>query len=151
MLYRLKDVTAMLDKPVQDKEKKPDCSKPARPGTSGADARKAVQQQIIECLNRFYAIETGMWGKPINALILRTIIQGRFQDLPYDISSLSESLGLPLTTTHRKVRELIAEGYLEEAQYGKSIRLLPTEKTEVAMDLSFDEMLATIQRLYKGI
>lgn len=41
-----------------------------------AQIRKIIQEQIIECLNRFYAIESGLWGKPINALILRTIFKG---------------------------------------------------------------------------
>jgi len=112
--------------------------------------QQAVQEQIIECLNRFYAIESGMWGKPINALILRTIIQGKLQNRLYDISSLSESLDLPLTTIHRKVHELVKTGYVHHKKLGKSVYLIPTEKTQISMDKSFDDMLQTIKRLYTG-
>ena len=116
-----------------------------------ASVRRVVQQQIIECLNRFYAIESGMWGRPINALILRTIIQGHLQDRLYDMSALAESLDLPLTTIHRKVQELVEGGYVDRTKCGKSVHLAPTEKTRVAMDESFEEMICTLQRLYRGL
>ncbi|MCG8594635.1 MAG: helix-turn-helix domain-containing protein [Kiloniellales bacterium] len=124
-----------------------------KPLTAGEEAavRKVVQQQIIECLNRFYAIESGMWGRPINALILRTIIQGHLQDRLYDMSALAESLDLPLTTIHRKVQDLVEGGYVVRTKFGKSVHLAPTEQTRVAMDESFEEMICTIQRLYRGI
>ena len=113
--------------------------------------RQIVQDQIIECLNRFYAIETSMWGKPINALILRTIIQGKLQERLYDMSSLSESLDLPLTTIHRKVHELVEDGYVEIAKNGKSVHLMPTLQTKDAMDRSFEDMMLTLRRLYKSL
>lgn len=118
---------------------------------SKTELRQIVQDQIIQCLNRFYAIETGLWGKPINALILRTIIQGHLQKLPYDLSSLSESLELPLTTVHRKVHDLIDAGYIEQANSGRSMPLLPTEKTKASFNKSFGEMMDTIARLYNKI
>ncbi|MCE8469953.1 ArsR family transcriptional regulator, partial [Rhodovulum sulfidophilum] len=52
--------------------------------------RAAVQAQIIECLNRFYAMESGMWGKPLDSLIIRTVVQSRMQGKLYDFSALSE-------------------------------------------------------------
>ena len=124
------------------------------PASSDADEnriRQIVQDQIIECLNRFYAIETSMWGKPINALILRTIIQGKLQERPYDLSSLSESLELPLTTIHRKVHELVQDGYVEIAKDGKSMQLMPTQQTKNAMDQSFEDMLLAVRRLYNAL
>ncbi|MBO6549531.1 MAG: hypothetical protein JJ964_07900 [Rhizobiales bacterium] len=116
-----------------------------------AQIRKIIQEQIIECLNRFYAIESGLWGKPINALILRTIFKGHLQDLPYDMSALSECLDLPLTTTHRKVHELITTGYIEQKLVGKSMLLLPTEKTQISLDKSFGDMMETITKLYRAV
>ena len=92
-----------------------------------------------------------MWGKPINALILRTIIQGKLQERPYDISSLSESLELPLTTIHRKVHELVEDGYVEITKNGKSMQLMPTLQTKDAMDRSFEDMMLTLRRLYKSL
>ena len=42
--------------------------------------KAAAQAQVIECLNRFYAMETGLWGGPLDALIVRTIIVGDIQE-----------------------------------------------------------------------
>ena len=44
--------------------------------------KAAAQAQVIECLNRFYAMETGLWGGPLDALIVRTIIVGDIQGRP---------------------------------------------------------------------
>ena len=49
--------------------------------------KAAAQAQVIECLNRFYAMETGLWGGPLDALIVRTIIVGDIQGRPYDCSA----------------------------------------------------------------
>lgn len=115
-----------------------------------AEIRQIVQAQIIECLNRFYAIETGMWGGPLDALIVRTIITGKVQGRFYDLSSLSAALELPLSTTHRKVKDLEASGFLERRRNGRSTHLLPTSRTCVELDKSFEEMVSTLQRLYRG-
>ncbi len=112
--------------------------------------KAAVQEQIIECLNRFYAMETGMWGKPVDCLIIRTVVQGRLQGKLYDLSALAEVLDLPISTLHRKVSSLEQSGYLRREPAGKSILISPTEKTSVDLDRSFDSMVATLQRLYKG-
>lgn len=110
--------------------------------------RRIVQDQIIECLNRFYTIEKKLWGKPINALMRRTIIQGNLQNRHYDISSLSESLNLPLSTIHRKVHELVDGGYVRVDQCGKSMQLIPTLKTEEALNHSFEDMIKAVKDLY---
>ncbi|MBN7775424.1 hypothetical protein JYP49_16065, partial [Nitratireductor aquimarinus] len=93
------------------------------------EIRQVVQAQIIECLNRFYAIETGLWGGPLDALIVRTIITGKIEGRFYDLSSLSMTLGLPLSTTHRKILELEASGFLERVRSGRSTHLVPTRRS----------------------
>lgn len=115
-----------------------------------AQIRAIVQAQIIECLNRFYAIETGMWGSPLDALIVRTVITGKVQGKLYDLSALSNTLGLALSTTHRKIDELEAAGFLSREKRGRSTYLVPTSKTCVELDRSFEEMVSTLQRLYRG-
>lgn len=114
------------------------------------EIRAIVQAQIIECLNRFYAMETGMWGSPLDALIVRTVITGKVQGKLYDLSALSNTLGLAISTTHRKVDELEAAGFLRRERRGRSIYLIPTERTCMELDRSFDEMVSTLQRLYRG-
>jgi len=114
------------------------------------EIRQVVQAQIIECLNRFYAIETGLWGGPLDALIVRTIITGKIEGRFYDLSSLSMTLGLPLSTTHRKILELEASGFLERVRSGRSTHLVPTRRSCVELDKSFEEMVSTLQRLYRG-
>lgn len=114
------------------------------------ELRAVVQAQIIECLNRFYAMETGMWGGPLSALIVRTVIKGQFEEKLYDLSALSAALDLPVASVHRKVQELVGDGYLQRLPRGKSVYLAPTEKTCVTLDKSFDDMISTLQRLYRG-
>jgi DNA-binding MarR family transcriptional regulator len=115
-----------------------------------AAIRAEVQGQIIECLNRFYAMETGMWGKPIDCLIIRTVVQGRLQGKLYDLSALSEVLGLPISTLHRKIGELVESGFLLREPRGKSIYISPTDTTNIALDKSFESMVKTLRSLYKG-
>lgn len=113
-----------------------------------ARVRQAVQDQVIECLNKFYALETGMWGGPLHALILRTIIQGHLQDKLYDISALALALELPIATVHRKINELAEAGLVEKKLRGKSVLLLPTAQAKQTLDRSFDDMICVLQRLY---
>lgn len=112
--------------------------------------RAEVQAQIIECLNRFYAMETGMWGSPVDCLIIRTVVQGKLQGKLYDLSALSEVLGLPISTLHRKVGHLVKGGFLRREPRGKSIYISPTDNTNIALDESFENMVTTLRRLYKG-
>ncbi|MCV2883000.1 ArsR family transcriptional regulator [Actibacterium sp. XHP0104] len=114
------------------------------------DVRAEVQAQIIECLNRFYAMETGMWGKPIDCLIIRTVVQGNLQGKLYDLSALSEVLDLPISTLHRKIGQLVEDGFLRRHPVGKSIYIAPTDQTCISLDKSFDAMVDTLRRLYKG-
>lgn len=107
-----------------------------------------VQRAVIECLNRFYAIETGMWGDPVSCLIIRTVIKGRIEDRLYDLSSLSAYLDLSLSTVHRKVRKIEAAGYIRTERKGRSMVLLPTEKVQAVFNDRFDEMVETLRRLY---
>ncbi|TDE33070.1 ArsR family transcriptional regulator [Antarcticimicrobium sediminis] len=115
-----------------------------------AALRTEVQGQIIECLNRFYAMETGMWGSPVDCLIIRTVVQGRIQGKLYDLSALSEVLGLPISTLHRKIGTLVKSGYLRREPRGKSVYIAPTEITNIELDKSFESMVATLRRLYNG-
>jgi len=112
--------------------------------------KAAVQEQIIECLNRFYAMETGMWGKPLDALIVRTVLQGKLQGKLYDLSALSGVLDLPVSTLHRKIGALVAGGYLQREARGKSIYISPSYKTCITLDKSFEDMMATLRQLYQG-
>lgn len=112
--------------------------------------RAEVQGQIIECLNRFYAMETGMFGHPVDCLIIRTVVQGRLQGKLYDISALSEVLGLPISTLHRKIGSLVKSGYLQREPIGKSVYITPTESTNIQLDKSFESMVETLRRLYSG-
>lgn len=114
------------------------------------EIRMIVQTQIIECLNRFYAIETGMWGGPLDALIIRTVVVGENQGRLYDLSALKNVLDLPLSTVHRKTCELEEAGYLHRQREGRSTYLRPTAKTCLEMDKAFDEMISTLQRLYRS-
>ncbi|RNE92572.1 winged helix-turn-helix domain-containing protein [Marichromatium sp. AB32] len=107
-----------------------------------------VRRAIIECLNRFYAIESGMWGDPLSSLMIRTVIQARLEGRPHDISSLSTCLDLSLATVHRKLKRIAADGYIEMRREGRSIRLYPTERVEVLFDTRFDEMIETLRALY---
>lgn len=118
--------------------------------TSEDRIRQIVQAQIIECLNRFYAMETGMWGGPLDALIVRTVVTGKVEGRLYDLSALSSTLGIPVSTVHRKVRELEQAGLLTRERNGRSAYLVPTEKTCTRLDKSYDEMIATLERLYRG-
>ncbi|MFD3190985.1 ArsR family transcriptional regulator [Sedimentitalea sp. HM32M-2] len=116
-----------------------------------SDAMRAeVQAQIIECLNRFYAMETGMWGSPVDCLIIRTVVQGKIQGKLYDISALSDVLDLPISTLHRKIGFLVNNGFLVREPRGKSVYISPTDRTKIALDKSFETMVATLRRLYKG-
>ncbi|MDK3016899.1 ArsR family transcriptional regulator [Pseudodonghicola flavimaris] len=112
--------------------------------------RQEVQEQIIGCLNRFYSLETAMWGKPVDALIVRTVVQGQLQNRLYDLSALSAALDLPIATLHRKVGDLEAAGYLRRERRGKSVCLVPTEETCRALDQSFEEMIGALRRLYRA-
>lgn len=111
--------------------------------------RQELQTDIINCLNRFYAIETGMWGGPIDALIIRTIFVGYIQNKPFDLSALTNFLDLPIATIHRKVRKIEEMGFIQSIRKGRSLFLYPTDKTELDLDKSFDEMISTLTRLYK--
>lgn len=122
-----------------------------KPGTDLRDAlRQEVQEQIIECLNRFYMLETQMWGKPVEALIVRTVVQGHLQNRPYDLSALADVLDLPIATLHRKVADLVTSGHLRRDPRGKSVYLAPTDATCAALDLSFESMVDNLRRLYEG-
>lgn len=112
--------------------------------------REVVQAQIIACLNRFYAIETGMWGGPLDALIVRTIVVGKMEGRLFDLSALSSTLDLPVSTLHRKVGNLEDTGYLKRERKGRSTYLVPTERTCVQLDKSFEDMISTLRRLYRG-
>jgi predicted transcriptional regulator len=112
------------------------------------EVRAAVQAQIIECLNRFYAIETGMWGTPLDALIIRTVVVGEKQKKPYDLSALAYTLGLSLTTVHRKTRQLENTGFLRHENVRRSVYLYATEKTKLDLNKSFIEMVKTLQAFY---
>lgn len=111
---------------------------------------ETVQAQIIECLNRFYAMETGMWGSPLDALIIRTVVVGKVEGRLYDLSALSGALGLPVSTVHRKAIELEQAGFVDRIKRGRSTFLIPTDKTCVRLDKSFEEMISTLRRLYRG-
>ncbi|MBR9651821.1 ArsR family transcriptional regulator [Thalassovita aquimarina] len=119
------------------------------PESVRAALRQDVQEQIIECLNRFYSLEKDMWGKPVEALIVRTVVQGRLQDRLYDLSALSDVLDLPIGTLHRKVADLVEAGYLKREKRGKSVYLAPTEDTCGALDQSFEDMVGALRRLYE--
>ncbi|MCF4164886.1 hypothetical protein L2U69_04445 [Zavarzinia compransoris] len=112
--------------------------------------RAEVQDQIIECLNRFHALESAMWGKPVDALIVRTVVQGRLQNRPYDLSALAAALDLPIATLHRKTGGLVAAGFLRRERRGKSVYLAPTEAACAAFDRGFEDMIAALRRLYRG-
>lgn len=116
----------------------------------GTATRESVQRQVLECLNRFYAIETGMWGDPVSCLMIRTIIKGRIEGRLYDVSSLAACLDLSLATVHRKLKRIEAQGHVERRREGRSVRLWPTAKVEEMLDLEFDQMIETLRRLYKG-
>lgn len=120
------------------------------PGDLRTALRTEVQRQIIECLNRFYAMETGMWGKPVDCLIVRTVIQGSLQSKPYDLSALAAALDLPVGTIHRKVSELVEAGFIARKPAGKSVYLAPTDATCAKLDASFETMVTTLRRLYKS-
>lgn len=111
------------------------------------EVRAAVQTQIIECLNRFYAVESGMWGGPLEALIIRTAVAGEMQHRPYDLSALAAALNLPLSTIHRKVKMLVKMGVVVQEKAGRSIYLHPTSRTREDFDKSFGEMVGALQRL----
>jgi DNA-binding MarR family transcriptional regulator len=119
------------------------------PPEAAEELRRIVQTQIIECLNRFYAIETGLWGGPLDALIIRTVIVGENQERLYDLSALAGVLDLPISTVHRKIRELEKAGYLTSERKGRSTYLRPTDKTCVEFDKTFEDMIGTLQRLYR--
>lgn len=119
-------------------------------GEAAERARAGVQAQIIECLNRFYAMETGLWGGPLDALIIRTIIVGDIQGRLYDLSALASVLDIPVSTVHRRVAELVERNFLERAAVGRSVYLKPTHQTRATMDRTFDDMVATLTRLYRG-
>ncbi|MEW5422612.1 helix-turn-helix transcriptional regulator [Amorphus sp. 3PC139-8] len=91
-----------------------------------------------------------MWGKPVDALIVRTVVQGRLQNKLYDLSALADVLELPVGTVHRKVADLVEAGYLHRERKGKSVYLAPTDETCGSFDRSFDEMVETLRRLYHG-
>lgn len=112
------------------------------------DASSVVQAQIIECLNRFYAMETGMWGDQVSALIVRTILQGEMQGRLYDLSPLADTLDLPVATVHRRVASLVEAGHIRRLSRRRSVALEATENTRVAFDRSFEDMIATLRRLY---
>lgn len=112
--------------------------------------KAAAQAQVIECLNRFYAMETGLWGGPLDALIVRTIIVGDIQGRPYDLSALAGVLDIPVSTIHRRVNDLVERNLLERSAVGRSVYLKPTVQTRKALDMTFDDMLATLTRLYRG-
>lgn len=114
-----------------------------------AAIRQDVQEQIIECLNRFYTLEKDMWGKPVEALIVRTVVQGRLQNRLYDLSALSDVLDLPIGTLHRKVTDLVEAGYLKREKRGKSVYLAPTHDTCGSLDQSFEHMVSALRRLYE--
>ncbi|MDX6749319.1 BlaI/MecI/CopY family transcriptional regulator [Geminicoccaceae bacterium 1502E] len=112
--------------------------------------REIVQRKVLECLNRFYAIETGMWGDPVSCLMIRTIIKGRIEGRLYDVSSLATYLDLSLATVHRKLKRIEEQGYVERRREGRSVRLWPTARVEEILELNFDQMIETLRRLYKG-
>lgn len=114
------------------------------------ELRVIVQTQIIECLNRFYAIESGMWGGPLDSLIIRTVVVGQAQGKLYDLTSLAFSLGLPLSTIHRKALELESAGFITRKKVKRSTFLQPTEKTCLKMEDSFNDMMISLQKLYSS-
>lgn len=121
----------------------------ATPDESTTDhVRAAVQAQIIECLNRFYALESGMWGDAVSSLIIRTILQGEMQGRLYDLSALAGTLDLPVATIHRRVATLVEAGYIRRLHRSRSVALEATEDTRLAFDRSFENMIETLRRLY---
>lgn len=116
---------------------------------AGLAERLKVQGEIIDCLNRFHAIETQMWGKPLEVLIVRTVVQGQLEGRPYDLSALSGVLDLPMTTVHRKVGELVDAGCLVRRRRGKSVYLEPTDQACASLDQFLTAMLETLDRFYR--
>lgn len=112
--------------------------------------RRIVQAQIIECLNRFYALEMGLWGNPLDSLIVRTVVMGKIEGRLYDLSALANTLEIPVSTVHRKARNLEQAGLLTLERDGRSTYLAPTEKTCIKLDKSFETMIAALNRLYRG-
>lgn len=112
--------------------------------------RRIVQAQIMQYLNRFYALEMGLWGNPLDSLIVRTVIMGKIEGRLYDLSALANTLEIPVSTVHRKAKELERAGFLNRERDGRSIYLTPTERTCIQLDKSFEEMIATLDRLYRG-
>lgn len=49
---------------------------------------------------------------------------------------------------HRKVKKISDAGFITIERKGRSIYLHPTERTQVDLDKSFDEMVRTIKSLY---
>lgn len=115
---------------------------------SYGDARGRIQKYIIECLNRFYAIEAGLWGDPLSSLIIRTVIKGAIEGRPYDLSALATEFELSIATVHRKVHRCVEAGYLQTRMEGRSLRLYPTQKVQQSFNESFDEMVSALRRLY---
>lgn len=115
------------------------------------DRRAAVQACIIECLNRFYALESGMWGDPLSSLMIRTVVQGAMQGRHFDLSALAATLDIPVATIHRRASALVQAGFIRRRRHGKSIYLEPTERTCADFDRSFEEMISTLRRLYYDI
>lgn len=89
-------------------------------------------------------------GGPLDCLIIRTVIVGEMQQRLYDLSAIAMVLDLPISTVHRKTRELVSAGYLQKEPRGRSTYFRPTTSTRVTLDKSFDDMIATLQRLYRS-
>lgn len=81
---------------------------------------------------------------------LRTVIMGKVEGRLYDLSALANTLEIPVSTVHRKAKELEQAGLLSRERDGRSTYLTPTERACVQLDKSFEEMIATLNRLYRG-
>jgi DNA-binding transcriptional ArsR family regulator len=99
---------------------------------------------LIRFLNRIHQLDRQIWGHPIAAVLVRTILEGELQDRLHDYTSLAAATGLPVATVDRRVNALLSAGLIARSRVGRSYRLTVTARTR---DLSRGQEEAAFRAL----
>ena len=95
--------------------------------------------------------EGHLWSDPVTALLVRSVLEGQLQRRPFDVSSLSATLRLPMPTVSRRVNQLIEQSILERQRVGRSYRLALTETASARYQALAEAMIPPVRRFMADV
>lgn len=116
--------------------------------SEAAPRRLAYSEQdrmgLYRLLNRCSAlIESGLSSD--DWLIERHIALGNHENRPYDLTTLSDAVGMPRTTVSRRVATLVELGFYERVYQGRRATFRATERIEREVAPAVDEIIRLLR------